>query len=457
MGRPVETAPETFFGSPESSPIRASVDAFTALVEYDVGDNARLSNRTRIADYDRFYQNVFPSSVSRAADGSLQVALAAYNSSMKRGNIFNQTDLVFAFDTGPVAHTLLAGAEFGRQQTDNLRLSGAFPSNSCNGRQTTANFCVPLSNPHYGGPVTFAPSATDADNRSVAKVGALYLQDQIEFSPDWLAIVGLRYDRFEVDLRNNRNGTALSSVDNLWSPRLGLVWKPIAPLSLYASYSTATLPRAGEQLSSLSATQAALDPEEFRNYEVGAKWDASPALSLTAAVYRLDRENVFTVDPIDTGRAFLIDGQRSEGFELSLAGEISRRWKLMAAYAYQDGEILSDIRTSATSVTPAGTRLAQLPRHSASVWNRFDFSDAWGAGLGVTYRDDIHASTSNAVSLDGYTRVDAALYYAASDAVKLQLNVENLFDTAYFANAHSDNNLMPGSPRAAYLSVHFSF
>ena len=72
----------------------------------------------------------------------------------------------------------------------------------------------------------------------------------------------------------------------LVSPRLGLIYKALQLLSLYGSYSLTYLPRAGEQLSSLSLTNQALDPEEFRNYEVGAKWDVAPSFSFTAALNR---------------------------------------------------------------------------------------------------------------------------------------------------------------------------
>lgn len=447
IGRPVDVAPGTFFGSPELSPIRASVSAFTSLVEHELGNGAMLRNRTRYADYDRFYQNVYPNGVVAEPDGGLNAVISAYNSSMKRENLFNQTDLVFDIDRGGLRHTVLVGAEFGRQETDNLRQSGTFAESNL----------VPLEDPRYLGAITFANRASDANNRSVADVAGVYVQDQIEFSPQWQAVLGLRYDRFEVDVRDVRSGVVLSSADGLWSPRVGVIWTPVAPLSLYASYSTAALPRAGEQLSSLSGTSASLDPEKFQNYEIGAKWDVSPELALTAALYRLDRDNVFTVDPLDNRTAVLVDGQRSTGLELSLTGEITEAWKLIAAYAYQDGEILSDLRTSATSVTPAGTRLAQLPRHSASLWNRYDFNPQWGVGLGVVYRDEIFSSISNDVTLDSFTRVDAAIYYAVSPSVQLQLNVENLFDKEYFASAHNDNNLLPGSPRGVYLGVHLDF
>ena len=447
IGRPVDVASETFFGSPELSPIRASVSAFTALVEHELGEGVLLRNRTRYADYDRFYQNVYPDGVVADPNGGLSAVISAYTSSMKRENLFNQTDLVFDIDRGGLHHTVLVGAEFGRQETDNLRRNGTFAESNR----------VPLENPRYVGAITFENRASDANNRSVADVAGLYVQDQIEFSPQWQAVLGLRYDRFEVDVRDVRTGVVLSSSDGLWSPRVGVIWTPIAPLSLYASYSTAALPRAGEQLSSLSGTSASLDPEEFQNYEIGAKWDLSPELALTAALYRLDRDNVFTVDPLDNRTAVLVDGQRSTGLELSLVGEITDAWKLIAAYAYQDGEILSDLRTSATSVTPAGTRLAQLPRHSASLWNRYDFDPKWGVGLGVVYRDEIFSTISNDVTLDSFTRVDAAVYYSVSPSVKLQLNIENLFDKEYFASAHNDNNLMPGSPRGIYLGVNMGF
>lgn len=77
----------------------------------------------------------------------------------------------------------------------------------------------------------------------------------------------------------------------------GWIYKPLDNLSLYASYSIAYVPRAGEQLASLSASNRALDPEEFTNREVGIKWDVTEQLAATAAIYELERTNVATADP----------------------------------------------------------------------------------------------------------------------------------------------------------------
>ncbi|MCR5876813.1 TonB-dependent receptor [Phenylobacterium sp. J426] len=105
----------------------------------------------------------------------------------------------------------------------------------------------------------------------------------------------------------------------------------------------------------------------------------------------------------------------------------------------------------------AGARLAQLPRHLASLWNRVDVTPRLGLGLGVIYRGAIFAATDNTVTLPGFTRVDAALYYQVSDQVSAQLNVENVFDKGYYAAANSNTNITPGSPRAVRLSLRLSY
>jgi catecholate siderophore receptor len=444
QSRPIDVDPATFFGNPELSPVEATVDAFDAVLEHEFDNGLALRNRFRWADYDKFYQNVFPGAVS--ADGA-SVSLSAYNNATQRENVFNQTDLIWIVGSG-IEHTLLAGAEFGRQDTQNLRQTGFFPAASAGGAERSS-ISVPVADPVTRLPMSFRPNGSDADNDGVADVAALYLQDQITLSPRWQAIVGLRYDAFEVDVLNRRNGVRTRREDDLLSPRAGLVFRPVEPLSLYASYSIAHQPRAGEQLSSLTPGNAALDPEEFRNHEVGAKWEVARHLSLNAAVYRLDRSNVLVPDPLDPTRSILVDGQRTEGVELEVVGDLGENWHVMGGYTWAEGEIT---RTQSAAV-PAGNRLAQLPEHSFTLWNRFDLSPRWGLGLGAIRRGDSFAAADNLVTLPGYTRVDGAVYFAMNEHLQFQLNVENLLDREYFPNAHSNNNITPGSPRAGYLSV----
>lgn len=442
-GVPLDVDASTFFGSPEFSPAWARVDALSTVIRHDFGGDVELINQTRYADYDKLYSNVYPGAYT-AATG--RVSVSGYDNFTARKNLINQTDVTFSARTGAVDHAFLVGAEFSRQETDNLRRTAYFTNV---GPNATADF-VTLANPIYTGPVTFRPSATDADNHGIAKTAAVYVQDQITFSPAWEAVVGVRYDRFDVDLLNRRNGVALSSSDDLVSPRVGVIYKPMDRMSIYANYSMAYVPRAGEQLASLTPSNRTLDPEKFTNREVGLKWDFQDRLAATAAIYQLDRTNVAITDPNNPAQSLLVDGQRVKGVELGLQGHLTDAWQVMAGYAYQDSEVQ-------TPGAQDGNRLGQVPENSLSIWNRYDFNAQWGVGLGAIYQGDVYVSTDNAVVLPDFTRFDAAVFYTLNDSLRVQLNVENLLDEEYYASAHSNNNITPGSPRAFRLGLNLRF
>ena len=439
-GRPYTTDRSTFFGNPALSPTVARVNAVTAYVEHDFGNNLVLRNRTRIANYDKFYQNVYANGAVNASTGRL--AIGAYYDATERTNSFNQTDLTFSLATGSVTHKVVTGVEFGRQETDNSRRAGVFAGTPS----------VPATNPSYTSGVSF-PAAT-VSNYSVANVASIYVQDQIVFSPQWQAVAGLRYDRFSVDFRNRlaTSDAAFKVTDTPVSPRAGLIYKPVEAMSLYTSFSRAYVPRAGDQLTSLTASNRAFDPEKFDNVEVGAKWDVTAALSASAAIYRLNRSNVVVPGAL-AGTSVLVDGQTTKGVELDLTGQLTRVWSVMGGYAYQDAKLTADQSATIRS----GARLAMVPKHTFSLWNRYDINQQLGAALGVVYRDSLYTSTSNTVTLPSFTRVDGALYYRLSKQYRLQLNVENLFDKQYWASAHNDNNITPGAPRSVKLSLFASF
>jgi catecholate siderophore receptor len=441
-GAPVVSEPETFFGDPTQSPTDATVNLFSAVVEHRFNPRVTLRNRLTYGDYDKFYQNVFPGAMNAAGT---MVSISAYNNATTRENVFNQTDVIVSAQTGRFGHTLLVGTEFGRQETDNFRTTGFFTSIGPN--VTSVN--APSSAPTISLPLEFRQNATDADNHGVTTVTSVYAQDQVALSQQIEAVIGLRYESVDSDVTNNRTATDFSSSDGLLSPRLGLIYKPIVPLSLYGSYSLSYLPRAGEQLSSLNLTNQALDPEEFRNYEVGAKWDIVPAFSFTAAVYRLDRGNVVVPDPNDPALSVLVDAQRTNGLELGLNGNVTSAWSIAGGYALQDGEITQSISPTAQ----AGASLAQLPKHSISLWNRYDFTPRFAGALGVLYRSDVFTSTDNLVILPSWTRVDAAVFYNLTATIRAQVNVENLFDEDYYMNAHSNTNITPGSPRGVRVAL----
>jgi catecholate siderophore receptor len=369
------------------------------------------------------------------------VTLSAYNNATDRRNLFNQTDLVLGASTGGVRHTLLLGAEVGRQETENLRETGYY-------NDATTSVSAPFDAPTIATPITFRQSATDADNRAKATVAGVYFQDQLELA-SWLqAVVGLRYDRFEVDFHNNRNDQDLSRTDDLLSPRAGLVLKPLAAASLYGTYSVSYLPSSGDQFSSLTATTETLEPEEFTNYEVGAKWDVRPTLALTAAVYRLDRTNTSAPDPLDATKTVQTGSQRTTGVELGVSGNVTDAWQVYGGFASQKAEI-----TSTTSAAAEGKRVPLVPERTLSLWNRYQVHPSVGVGLGLIHQTDMFAAIDNSVTLPGFTRADAAVFVRLTPLVNVQLNVENLLDETYYGTSHGNNNIMPGASRTVRITL----
>jgi len=148
----------------------------------------------------------------------------------------------------------------------------------------------------------------------------------------------------------------------------------------------------------------------------------------------------------NAGESFLGTGTRVRGVEVGLNGRITDQWSVLGAYTYQEGTLKGNQANS-------GNTLGELPKHTYSVWNRYDITPWFGAGFGVVGRSAAFTSTTNNVSLKPYTRVDAALYGRINKYLRAQVNIENLFDTNYFVASHNDNNIMPGAPITARVTL----
>jgi catecholate siderophore receptor len=442
----------TFFGSARLSPNETETTAFNAMIEHAFDNGVTVRNRTRYADYDKYYQNVYAR--DRVKNGTVE--LGAYRDDTQRQNLINQTDVTYNLKTGGLEHRLLAGMELGRQDTDNTRRSPSMANDNIVGPSGT----VSAENPVFTGTLNLNNLRTNL--RSATTNTAFYVQDQIILSPKWEMVLGLRHDRFDVDLTNFNGATPaarnLSATDNKLSPRAGLIFKPLENLSLYASYSQSFVPRAGDQLTSLTTSTASLTPEKFINHEVGAKFDLNPDLSLTAAVYKLERENIAITDPTPgVNNQILVDGQETKGIELGVSGKVTDNWSIFGGYAFQDAEITKD---QAKAFISSGAALAQTPRNTFSLWNRYDFNDTWGAAIGVISRSDMYAAVPTSTTstiLPGYTRVDAAVYGKLDKNLRLQLNLENLTNKEYALSAHNNNNIVPGSPLTARATLIYNF
>ncbi len=439
--RPLTGFDETLFGSPATNRSEVTAHLVHGRIDHVFSDSLSANLSAQYANYDKFYSNVFAGGPATSTD---TVLLSGYNNGIERENLIGQGNLVWKTSTGGIGHTLLVGFEAGDQTTLSDRHNAVFAPGTLSPPGT-----VTLAERITLPAVTF-PALTSA-SRSSASFWSVYAQDQVDIGEHVKIVGGLRYDRFKISSVNLVNGFAGARSDGKLSPRFGLILKPRENVSIYASYAKSFLPQSGDQFTVLDATTQALAPEEFRNLEAGVKWDITPALAFTAAVFRLDRSNTRATDPI-SGMVVQSGSSRAEGIEFSLVGRAAEGLDLSLGYALQDGEI-----RSTTAAAPAGRKLAQLPRHQASAWARYNVTPRLGLGLGLIHQSSTWATISNAVLLPAFTRIDAAAYYKVSDAVTVQLNVENLTDTDYFPAAHTDNNISTGKPLSAKATLRVKF
>lgn len=443
-----------FFGSPDLNRARATVQETMAFIDHDFGNGLTAKNSTMFAQYQKFYQNIYPGNgpLSGAVNpAQTSFNRAAYNNTTNRDNIFNQTDFVYKVFTGPVFHTLAFGGEFGQQTGISLRNTGIFPTG------TNTIIANPFF-PTYFGPVAFihqypgalSPGVTtpDANSDYTLYTTSLYVRDTVEITR-WLQIIGgARFDRFDESALDNNTNTNRTLINNLVSPQAAVIVKPIENLSFYGAYSVSYLPAAGDQFSALTNGTMILAPQKFVNQEVGVKWNINPKLLFTAAVYNLNRYNVPLPDPSNPGFFLLSGSNRIQGFETTLVGYVTPDWQSTLGYSYTDARV-----TSATSATIVpGNRIQLVPLNQFSWWNKYQFTPVWSSALGVVYFSDSFASSDDSVKLPGFVRFDAAVYAKINEMWRAQVNVENIFNKGYWASADGNNNLSPGQPRTIRLT-----
>jgi iron complex outermembrane receptor protein len=352
-----------------------------------------------------------------------------------------QANLEGHFDAAGLAHTLLLGVEFDEYNYDSLiRRSGGL----------TSDFPIDLYDPVYSQPLPTLTRTTTYDDENL-KSYAFFVQDQIALTERLKAQVGARLERFEQ--RYDNKLTPAGSWDqahNAVSPRFGLIYDLTEELAVYANTSRSFKPNRGADRSS-----QAFDPEKGIAHEVGIKYELPEHdLSITAALFHITKENVLTSDPLDSNYQVAAGEARSRGFDISVAGNITPQWRVIGGYAYVDAEVTE----SSSASMPVGTRLANVPRHSFNLLDTYEFADGplagLGVGMGVKYVGDRKGSASTtAFDMDAYTTVDLLAYYPLTERVRLNLNLNNVFDEEYEERAWGNIWAYPGAPRTLQAGI----
>jgi catecholate siderophore receptor len=417
-------------------------DIATAEVAHQFGNGFTLRNITRYSDITRDSAITAP----RPPNRQLQ------RRTMGNGSLANQTNASAFFGSGRVRHDVVAGVELSRETTDNRNSAQA-------GNQPQTDIVNPNPGDRPLGPM---PANAGNPGETHLSQAGVYLFETLSLGQRWQLTGGARLDLVDVDYSMTTVATGavshLERSDSMLSWRGGIVYKPRPEGSVYFGYGTSFNPSVDAAASGAAlgaaptaANSPSLEPEETRNYEVGAKWDVlTGRLSLTSAVFRTEKVNARTRNA--NSDPFVLAGrQRVQGVEAGVSGSITSRWTALAAYAFMDSSI-----AASANAAEEGMNLTLTPEHTFNVWTTFELPRNVTIGGGAQYMDAVFRNTTNTTQVPGYWLAHALVSYRVNELLTLRVNGQNLADEQYVDRV-GGGHYIPGPRRQVLVHVDLGF
>ena len=471
VGKPVDVKQGIYYGLHDRDFQKQENQIGTIKLEHYINDNLTITNT---AVYNKSTNDYLWTQPDDSKGNVLNDKVwRRINSRITDTDIFtDQLALTGKFNTGTIKHKFNVGAEYSDQESKKGSYTTTYPGYA---GTTTGGFnsdckindawCTSLTNPNSKEEWLGTAVANRNTTTTTTKVTSVYLLDNIEFNPQWLLDLGLRWDKFDTKQVTNATGAKLENDKDFFTYQAGLTFKPVENGSIYASYATSANPvgvDGGDGSEAIGQAYMDLKPEEARTIELGTKWDLfNDRLNLTAAIFRTEKQN--TRIQLDAGTYTNGGESKVDGIELTATGKITDKWDITAGYSYLDTEMTnpgpSCTRAGVcTYPNPAkGKQLPNVPENSATLWTTYKVLPELTLGAGAIAMDKVYGDAANTKWVPGYVRYDAMARYNVNKNVDLQLNVNNLADTRYFTKAYASHYATEAEGRSAVLSLNFKY
>lgn len=429
----------------------ASFDEITAGFHWShaFSDNWEIKHRFYLQRTDENDNVALPSAL-RADNRTLDRFFAGFRNN-KIATYTTNVDLTGHIDTWGIKHTLLMGGDYYNFRNRGLMIDNFnFPS-------------IDIFNPVHSG-TTVRDPADDSLYDTRENWFGLYFQDQIKLPHNVHVLAGFRYDNARIEFNNTFGGatTITPSKQDRISPRIGVLWQPIKPVSFYGNYvENFGMPNAFFS----GADGQTLRAETAQQWEAGIKTEFFDGrFSTTLAWFYLTKQNIATTHP-DPELAFrgvsVLTGEaRNRGVELDISGELSPGWNIIANYAYINSEITQN------NDGTQGNRFPNVPSHAGNIWTTYAFQNETLRGLkiggGVTLRGKREGNQQNDFQMPGYDVFNLMASYAVKvgkSQITAQLNINNLLNEEYFPSSGGFNRarIGVGTPRVFLGSVRIEY
>lgn len=526
-----------YFGYRNVDRQKLNIDQLTAIFEHQFSDTVSIRNLGRWQNSQQITQVNPPQGTyclangrtptgaactvnigSATAPNNVLVPAGYYYPTGPRGTtrdtdnqlLFDQLDLKAVFSTGAIEHTINLGGAVTWEKYE------LYNGNSLRNADGTAGFTrlplINIANPNeviagpattaftygnnvYPGSINFIPTGhTLGEQTNVAA----YLFDTMKMGKIELSAGGRierntgtsRTDTISGTGANIGQFTAIGvearNADTLFSYRVGLNYKPVEAVSIYAAYGNSRTPSKNSVNGSCTAdapgvvnTTCNVNPESAKNYEIGIKGELfDGGLLLTASAFRNERDKFAVVSGDPTVPNQQLDGKsRVDGIALGASGMITPNWSVNANYTYLKSELLQSVsdfclanpgaqttnpvRTCTNTVAnpnPGGDQfLPQTPKHSGSLFTTYRLPFGLTIGYGFTYQGSFMLAaatpTTAATRSQDFLIHQGYLSYAITPNVSAQVNVKNIGDKLYYTRIRNNGWATPGDARSAVFTL----
>ena len=474
---PAKVDPDNFYGfGTDFEEIKGTM--FTARFEHDFSDNVTLRNTSRYGKLHQFYvltgvNTLQPANLASADPDQWTVPRTRQSKNQENTLLTNQTNITANLQTGSVGHAITGGIEF----IDEEQYTPTYLAASLGTPIPPANLYHPDRNDALPG---YAPVRDGRYVRGETQTAGVYLFDTVSFAEKWQVTGGFRVDHYETDLDSVVFSTQpplpvntlipqnFTVEDDLFSYKVGLLYKPVENGSIYLSHATSQLPPGGSNFTfstnANNQNNPALDPTEGSNLELGAKWEfRDGALAVTGAIYDSSNKNEIAQDQGDPNTFVQVGEREVKGIELGIVGKLTDSWEISAGVAKMDTEVKRGLANQ------GGLPITWSPEFTFTSWTTYHTPVGLSIGGGLRYVDSVIRPVSsnnvppppnqtNMRTAPDYWVLDLMASYAINDNVTLQLNGYNLTDELYVATLNNSGaRYMPGTPRSALLTVNFTF
>ncbi len=290
---------------------------------------------------------------------------------------------------------------------------------------------------------------------SSARQYALYGTTRFSVTDRFNVLAGARINWWDGDEGDGATTTAEYSFSGEVTPYIGFTYDITSVYTAYGSIASIYKPTLVRD-----AAGQYLDPTYGWNYELGVKADlVEGRLMASAAIFQTDQKDVASyVDWIpEENRSIYesIDGTKTRGFEIEVAGAITDRWNVSAGYTYRtskdaDGKpIYSD--------QPKNTLKVATDYRPAILDDRLRVGGAMRLMSGTDSMDFANDDSEPNVHQGGHAVFDLNTIYQINDRLEVSLSVNNLLGKKYYATTGFYDTVVYGEGRSAELVLRAKF